>query len=51
MRYDTLLDEADSDNIYIVENAEFKSRADGLINGNVIGLNRNINSNRKKNVF
>lgn len=48
MRYDTLLDEADSDNIYIIENAEFKSKADGLINGSVIGLNRNIKSNRKK---
>lgn len=48
MTYEGLLDEAQKDNVYIIENANFKSKADGLINGDVIGINRNIRSNRKR---
>ncbi len=44
MRYEILLQEATSDNLYIIENANFKSDADALINGDVIGLNKNIQS-------
>lgn len=43
-----LLDEAESENIRVVENAKFKSKADGLINGNIIGINRNVHSLRKR---
>ncbi len=43
-----LLEEAVSNDIYVIENAKFKSSADGLINGSVIGLNRNIHSYRKR---
>ncbi len=48
MKYEMLLDEADSENIRVIENAKFKSRSDGLINGNVIGINRNVRSTRKR---
>lgn len=49
MKYEVLLEEAVSDDIYIIENANFNSKADGLINGNVIGINRKIRSYRKRN--
>lgn len=42
--YEVLLEEAASDNIYIIENANFKSDADALINGDVIGINKNVKS-------
>lgn len=48
MTYEGLLDEAQKDNVYIIENADFKSKADGLINGDVIGINKNIRSSRKR---
>lgn len=48
MTYEKLLEEVDKNNIYIIENADFKSKADGLINGDVIGINRNIRTNRKR---
>ena len=48
MNYEDLLDESASNGIYVIENAKFKSKADGLINGNVIGLNKNIRSTRKR---
>lgn len=48
MTYESLLDEAQKDNVYVIENADFKSKADGLINGDVIGLNKNIRSSRKR---
>ncbi len=44
MKYEFLLEEAASDNIYIIENTNFKSDADALINGDVIGINKNVNS-------
>ncbi len=48
LTYENLLDEAAGDNIYVIENANFKSKADGLINGDVIGINRKVRSQRKK---
>ena len=42
MKYEALLQEAASKDIYIIENADFDSSADALINGDVIGLNKNI---------
>lgn len=48
MTYENLLEEAANDDVYIIENANFKSKAAGLIRGSVIGLNRNITTNRKR---
>lgn len=48
MKYETLLQEATSDNIYIIENADFKSDADALINGDVIGISKNVKSFRER---
>lgn len=48
MNYEELLDEAQKDNIYVIEDAVFKSKSDGLINGNVIGINKNIRSYTKR---
>lgn len=48
MEYETLLREAVSESIYIIENADFKSEADALINGNVIGINKNVRAKRKR---
>lgn len=48
MEYEKLLEEAEQNNIYVIENAAFESKSDGLINGDVIGLNRNIRSYKKK---
>ena len=44
MVYDNLLDEADKENIYVIENAKFQSKASGLINNDVIGINKNVRS-------
>lgn len=43
-----LLEEAALDDVYVIEDAKFKSTADGLINGSIIGINRNIRSNKKR---
>lgn len=48
MKYEDLLEECTSNDVYIIENVAFQSKADGLINGNVIGLNRNIHTYRKR---
>ncbi len=48
MKYEDLLEESTSHDVYVVENADFKSKADGLINGNVIGINRQIRTCRKR---
>lgn len=48
MKYEALLQEAESNGICIIENANFKSKADGLINGNVIGINRTIKTYKKR---
>ena len=48
MKYEELLEESIINDVYVIENADFKSKADGLINGNVIGINRNIRTCRKR---
>ena len=47
--YDKLLEEADSENLYVIENANFQSQASGLINNDVIGINKNVRSYAKRN--
>lgn len=48
MKYEDLLKESASNDVYVIENADFKSKADGLINGNVIGINKQIRTYRKR---
>ena len=48
LEYEDLLKESPANNVYIIENADFKSKADGLINGNVIGINKNVRTSRKR---
>ena len=48
MTYDNLLDEADKENIYVIENAKFQSKASGLINNDVIGINKNVRSSTQR---
>ncbi len=48
MTYENLLAEAHNENISVIENALFKSESNGLISGNVIGLNKKIRSTRKR---
>lgn len=48
MKYDALLAEADRSNVFVIENAAFSSSSDGLINGNVIGINKNIRTWKKR---
>ena len=48
MNYNILLEEATQRDIHIIENAEFESSSDGLINGNVIGLNKNLQTYTQK---
>lgn len=48
MNYETLLNEADKTGVYVIENADFESHSDGLINGDVIGLNKNIDTTIQK---
>lgn len=48
MTYDKLLEEADKSNLFVVENAKFQSRACGLINNDVIGINKNVRSYTKR---
>lgn len=48
MKYEELLEESSSNDVYIIENADFKSKAEGLINGNVIGINKKIRTCRKR---
>ena len=48
MTYENLLQEAADDNVYVIESAPFRSQAEGLINNDVIGINRTVrDSNRK----
>lgn len=42
MTYENLLQEAADENVYVIEDAPFQSRADGLINNDVIGINRTV---------
>lgn len=48
MKYEELLEESTSNDVYIIENADFTSKADGLINGSVIGINKKIRTCRKR---
>jgi hypothetical protein len=48
LTYDNLLDEADKENIYVIENAKFQSKASGLINNDVIGINKNVRSSTQR---
>lgn len=48
MEYEVLLEEAYKNDIYVIENADFKSKSEGLINGNVIGINRKVRSSKKR---
>ena len=48
MKYNALLAEADRSNVFVIENADFSSSSDGLINGNVIGINKNIRTGKKR---
>lgn len=48
LKYEELLEESSSNDVYIIENADFKSKAEGLINGNVIGINKKIRTCRKR---
>ena len=48
MKYENLLDEASSNGICVIENADFKSKAEGLINGDVIGISKRVRSFKKR---
>ena len=48
MNYEILLEESKKENIYVIENANFESQSDGLISGDVIGINKYIRSNKKR---
>lgn len=48
MNYETLLNEATSNNIHVIEKASFKSDAKGLINDNVIGLSQTIHNDTER---
>lgn len=48
LKYEDLLAECALSDVYVIENANFKSKADGLINGTVIGINKNVRTCRKR---
>lgn len=48
MKYEELLEESTINNVYIIENADFQSKADGLINGNVIGISKEVRTRQKR---
>lgn len=48
MEYEELLTEADLNGIYVIEDLEFESQASGLINGDVIGLNKRLSTYSEK---
>lgn len=47
-KYEELLDEAYQEGLYVIERASFNSQAKGLINGDVIGLNKDIETDLKR---
>lgn len=47
-KYEKLLEDAAEKGLYVVENAAFESNSHGLINGDVIGLNRELDSTTEK---
>ena len=48
LNYENLLREAAEDGLYVIENADFQSGAAGLINGDVIGINKKIRSTTER---
>lgn len=48
MTYDELLEVARKENVYVIEKAQFKSHSAGLINGDVIGLNKELSSDTER---
>lgn len=48
MIYEELLNEAASNDIYVIENAAFESQSAGLIHNDVIGINRLIRDSRTR---
>lgn len=48
MSYENLLQEAADHGLYVIENANFQSGAAGLINGDVIGINKKIRSTAER---
>ncbi len=48
MKYEDLLEECTSNDVFVIENAKFRSKSDGLINGNVIGINKKICTSKKR---
>lgn len=48
MTYENLLLEAADENVYVIEDAPFQSRADGLIRNDVIGINRTVRRSTQK---
>ena len=48
MTYENLLQEAADENVYVIEDAPFQSRADGLIRNDVIGINRTVRRSTQK---
>lgn len=48
MTYENLLQEAADENVYVIEDTPFQSRADGLIRNDVIGINRTVRRSTQK---
>ncbi len=48
MIYENLLQEAAEHDLYVIEQANFQSGATGLINGDVIGINKKIRSTAER---
>lgn len=48
MTYENLLQEAADANVYVIEDAPFQSRADGLIRNDVIGINRTVRQSTQR---
>ena len=48
MTYENLLQEAADENVYVIEDAPFQSRADGLIRNDVIGINRTVRQSTQR---
>lgn len=48
LNYEELLTEAHDNNINVIENCNFESTSDGLIHDNIIGLNKNLSTSKKR---
>lgn len=48
LKYEELLEESTINDVHVIEHADFKSTASGLISGNVIGINKNIRTCRQR---